>query len=101
MQLLNEAESDPKTVALLENFLEINYGAEWGNQKDTNESNIHSSEMSIDQALEILGLAANPSKSQIIEAHRRLIVANHPDRGGSTFLASQINKAKEVLLQTV
>ena len=101
VQLLNEAEGDPKTVALLENFLEINYGAEWGNQKDTNESNIHSSEMSIDQALEILGLAANPSKSQIIEAHRRLIVANHPDRGGSTFLASQINKAKEVLLQTV
>ncbi|MEC7442012.1 MAG: hypothetical protein VYA19_04585 [Pseudomonadota bacterium] len=101
VQLLNEAESDPKTVALLENFLEINYGAEWSNQKATNESDIHSSEMSIDQALEILGLATNPSKSQIIEAHRRLIVANHPDRGGSTFLASQINKAKEVLLQTV
>ena len=29
-----------------------------GATKDTDESNIHSSEMSIDQALEILGLAA-------------------------------------------
>ena len=101
IQLLDEAAGDPKTVALLENFLEINYGADWGNQQNTHGSDIHSSEMNINQALEILGLAANPSKRQIIEAHRRLIVANHPDRGGSTFLASQINKAKEVLLQTV
>ena len=61
----------------------------------------NSLEMDIDQALEILGLAPNPTKSQIIDAHRKLILANHPDRGGSTFLASQINKAKEVLLQTV
>ena len=42
IQLLDEAAGDPKTVALLENFLEINYGADWGNQKDTNESNMYS-----------------------------------------------------------
>ena len=101
VQLLEEGRDDPKTVQLLENFLEINHGAEWRTRESSRKNTSNFLEMDIDQALEILGLAPNPTKSQIIDAHRRLILANHPDRGGSTFLASQINKAKEVLLQTV
>ncbi|CAK9166671.1 unnamed protein product [Ilex paraguariensis] len=34
---------------------------------------------------------------KIKEAHRRVIVANHPDAGGSHYLASKINEGKEVL----
>ncbi|NQU61973.1 MAG: molecular chaperone DnaJ [Rhodospirillales bacterium] len=50
------------------------------------------------QALEILGLKEGCSKQEIKAAHHRLISGLHPDRGGSNYLAAQINQAKDVLL---
>lgn len=35
---------------------------------------------------------------KIKEAHRRVMVANHPDSGGSNYLASKVNEAKDVLM---
>ena len=54
--------------------------------------------MTRQEALSVLGLGANASREDIIEAHRRLMVKNHPDKGGSTFIAQQLNEAKRVLL---
>ena len=34
------------------------------------------------------------TKARVKEAHRRMMIANHPDRGGAPFLASKINEAK-------
>ncbi len=55
-------------------------------------------EMSQPEALEILGLAASATESDIADAHRRLVQLIHPDRGGSHYLTVKINQAKDVLL---
>ena len=54
--------------------------------------------MSRKEALDVLGLAEGASADDIRAAHRRLIMQNHPDKGGSTYLAAKINQAKDVLL---
>lgn len=55
---------------------------------------------SIDEALQILGIrSSNPTKKEIIAAHRQLIQKFHPDRGGNDYLASRINLAKDILLK--
>jgi curved DNA-binding protein CbpA len=54
--------------------------------------------MTRDEALALLGLQAGASDDDIRAAHRRLIQRVHPDVGGSSELASRINRAKDVLL---
>ena len=51
------------------------------------------------QARQILDVDDNASHEEIISAHKRLMAKNHPDKGGSTYIASQINQAKDVLLK--
>jgi hypothetical protein len=54
--------------------------------------------MSSEEAMEILGLKPGYSREDVIQAHRRMMQKVHPDRGGSDYLAAQINRAKETLL---
>jgi len=50
------------------------------------------------EAILILGLReSNITKEKLKEAHRRIMLLNHPDRGGSPYLASKINEAKDFL----
>jgi hypothetical protein len=57
-----------------------------------------SGDMSVDEAYAILGLSAGADAEAIKEAHRRLMVKLHPDHGGSDYLATKINRARDVLL---
>ncbi|EPS66738.1 hypothetical protein M569_08041, partial [Genlisea aurea] len=50
------------------------------------------------EAALILGVRENTAPDKIREAHRRVMIANHPDGGGSHYLASKINEAKDVML---
>ncbi|KAJ7227302.1 hypothetical protein GGX14DRAFT_629323 [Mycena pura] len=50
------------------------------------------------EAIAILGLKDGPSlRNRIKDSHRNIMLANHPDRGGSPYLASKINEAKDLL----
>mmetsp|Transcript_6828 Transcript_6828/g.9970 ORF Transcript_6828/g.9970 Transcript_6828/m.9970 type:complete len:117 (+) Transcript_6828:46-396(+) len=55
-------------------------------------------EMTRDEAYKILGVPSRASSKDIQKAHRRLMLKNHPDAGGSTFLSTKINEAKDMLV---
>ncbi len=54
--------------------------------------------MTLDEAKEIFGIETIDSVEQITKRHRELMQKIHPDRGGSDYLAAQINHAKDLLV---
>jgi len=100
-ELLDEAKSDATSIQLLERFLDKKFDENWRNKYHGTSQNNPYNAATIDRskALDILGLTDPVTREEIKEAHRRLMLANHPDRGGSTFLATQINEAKDFLLE--
>lgn len=54
--------------------------------------------MTREEAYQVLGLQPGASEEDIRAAHRRLMRSAHPDSGGSDWLASRVNQARDVLL---
>jgi curved DNA-binding protein CbpA len=54
--------------------------------------------VTVDEAYAILGLAPGADAGAIRAAHRRLMKQIHPDHGGTDYLATKINRARDVLL---
>jgi DnaJ family protein C protein 19 len=51
------------------------------------------------EAALILGVRESADKQRIQHAHRQILILNHPDTGGSNFIASKVNEAKELLIK--
>jgi DnaJ family protein C protein 19 len=56
--------------------------------------------MSRREAALILSIRESSTRNEIKDSHKRLMMLNHPDAGGSTYIASKINEAKELLMLT-
>ncbi|GGF42824.1 hypothetical protein GCM10011611_56550 [Aliidongia dinghuensis] len=109
--LLAECEvADPQSARLVETYLDRTHprwrdrpgGAE---QSQTGQSDraggATGGDMTREEAWQVLGLESGADAEQIHEAHRRLMAKLHPDRGGTNYLASKINMARDVLLRDV
>ncbi len=104
LSLLAECrEDDEPSVLVLQAYLDRLY-PDWrrrNNQQAYEDGgHHHSADDALDRAgaFDVLGLAEGATEGEIKEAHRRLMSGLHPDHGGSTYLASKINQAKDVLL---
>lgn len=91
-----ECVGDADSLRVLESYLDRRLGADW--RKAQSAPRGPRTDMTRDEALAILGLAAGATDEEIRAAHRRLILRVHPDAGGSADLAARINRAKDVLL---
>ena len=59
------------------------------------------SSMQLEEAYLILGLSPGVRRDDVFAAYRNLIKRLHPDQGGTSYLASRVNEAKDVLMKHV
>ena len=52
------------------------------------------------EAALILGVREGANKDRIQRAHRKMMVINHPDTGGSPYISLKVNEAKELLISS-
>jgi len=87
-----EKEKEGKRENVFANFFNMAVGSKYyeGGFEDT---------MTRKEAALILGVRESSAAKRIKDAHRNLLILNHPDTGGSSFMAAKINEAKELLLK--
>ena len=90
--------ADPESARLIEAWLDRRF-PDWRTfAQDDSKPARASTGMSRAEALKVLGLSEGATPDDIRAAHKKLMKQVHPDRGGSDYLASKINEAKDVLL---
>jgi hypothetical protein len=100
LDLLERCRDDHQSVMVLETYLDRVHGDAWRDARHSGQAHrpVAEGPMGREEALRILGLEPGADRAAVIDAHRRLMQKLHPDRGGSDWLASQINRAKDLLL---
>jgi hypothetical protein len=93
---------DPRSVALLQTYLDRrqpDWRAHVAGEQAHGPEPEPGSNLAEATACSILGLSPGASEEDIKAAHRRLMTKLHPDHGGSSYLAAQLNQAKDFLLR--
>jgi DnaJ-like protein len=105
LELLAECQrEDPRSVPLLETYLDRR-APDWRGEAaagaGAEQSAAPGAQPGMDEATawRVLGLTPGASVDDIKAAHRRLMTKLHPDHGGSSYLAAQLNQAKDFLLR--
>ncbi len=102
LELREEVRGDRESLDVLEAYLDRIYEHNWREEADNYKNYENETEsMSLKEAYLLLGLNETATMEEIKEAHHRLMLKNHPDQGGSNFLATKINQAKELLLKNL
>jgi len=100
--LWRECQVDAQSVAVLEAYLDRHAEVDWRERlRDADrmaDPNKVSGTVDRAEAYQILGLQPGASREDIQSAYRRLIQRVHPDHGGSSYLATRLNQARDVLL---
>lgn len=119
--LRGEIAADEESVRLLDAYIDRTLGGEAGTGAEAGDGRAgdghagtssggssgsgrgrgarHGGAMTREDALEVLGLGPDATDADIRAAHRELMQKVHPDRGGSSYLAAQLNQAKDILLK--
>jgi hypothetical protein len=109
LELLQECRvEDEESAKVLEAYLDRVHGAAWrtggsGNSESTGAGSSGRGTpwgggMTREEACEVLNISLDATPDEIKAAHHIMMKKNHPDQGGSNYLASKINQAKELLL---
>jgi len=100
--LLRECRAEDEEAArLLEAYLDrvhSNWRDEMAGEQASGNSRPSGPDITVDEAYAILGLAPGADAEAVKAAHHRLMKQLHPDHGGTDYLASKINRARDVLL---
>ena len=94
----------PDSLEVLEVYFERVYGEQWQDKLGLSGQSTQAAsngELSVDEALDVLGLQPGASEEEVIAAHRKMMQKFHPDRGGSNYLAAKVNAAKDLLLKNL
>ena len=103
IMLLGEIKGDNQSVQVLMAYIERYHGDAWHASRYSQENIYSETEnreglMTQAEAYKVLGLEEGASVENIKAAHRRLMTKMHPDHGGSNYLATKLNEAKDLLL---
>ncbi len=75
-------------------------GAWWKNKEQGNRNGRHS-DMTPAEAAQILDIPISATRQQIKRAWQQKIVLHHPDQGGDPEKAARINRARDVMLESL
>jgi len=92
-------QQDTDSARLLESYVAARFGEQAGPGSGGQGRSAGRTEtaMSVDEALQVLGLQGAPTKEEITGAYRKIMQQIHPDRGGNEYFAAKANQAREVL----
>lgn len=96
------SENDGEALRLLQTYIQRHRASEWGDQSSQGSQGASApsnTSMTTEEAKQVLGLEGTLSRENVTAAHRSLMGQFHPDKGGSDYLATKINMAREILIK--